>query len=835
METNHQNLAPNGFRYQKLLHRDALRLLKLLPAPPHQMEVDAELIHVYDNPGGKIEEYEAVSWCWGTEKKDRQLHIRLGDRAYPLPIPANLEAALRALRYENAARYLWIDYICIDQGNTKERNEQVPKLNEIYGRATNVCIWLGEGNEESQKALHFIRTEVLSLWDFDTLCGKLEHADHWLALINLMKRPWFSRRWVVQEISLAKSGILYCGRDWIDWQDFADAVSLFVEVESAGHRLSEVMQRNPQFNHIRNFFGEVPGLGAALLVDATSNLFRPTKNRKRVPISSLENLVSHLAVFETSEERDTIYSLLAISKDTSPDTETSSDMYIPGNPAVQAKLRAWIRRNRQKELYRVDYDRPVIDVFKDFVAFSIRKCDRYHALDILCRPWAPPIKVRRPQAAATATTTNASQPFDDRQVTEAEDVDDFQNMPSWMCSREGAALAMREHPDKQAGARMERQNGDPLVGLPSPSQRNYSAAGDRRIDLAKLKFQKRSSHYSMFVEGFELDEIHELGDPALLGNIPKAWLTMGGWRPRGSIYPPDDFWRTLVADRGPSGRNPPSFYPRACRESFRKSGIALDTTQFIEESRSSVVAEFFRRVQRVIWNRRLIRTKENHLGLAHGDAIVGDKICILYGCSVPVILRKLPLDPETMEREAQENQEAEKKETHEAAQVLLKVLRKLVTKRKRKEEDARRKHPRAPNIPQPPKISRKRARPTSSTAPGSSSEPSTPTTKRAKRSVSGQQNQTSSVRATRSSGPRSPLDEANASHATSAVASDARGIPNGSQSTSATAQSSSTARRMPRSHYWKVIGECYVHNMRNGEAIDLQGERQIPPQIFELR
>lgn len=825
MDTNQQNSDPNVFRYRKLLHRDALRLLKLLPAPTHQ-DIDAELIHIHDHPNRIQEDYEAVSWCWGTEKKDRLLRIREGDRAQHFPITANLEAALRALRYENTARYLWIDFICINQRNTQERNEQVPKMNEIYGKATKVCVWLGESTEESQKAIQFIRTEVLSLWDFDTLCGKLEHADHWLALINLMKRPWFSRRWVVQEISLAESGTLYCGRDWIDWKDFADAVSLFVEVESAGHRLSEVMQRNPQFHHIRNFFGEVPGLGAALLVDATSNLFRPTKNRKRVPISSLENLVSHLAVFETSEERDIIYSLLAISKDTSPDAEAPQDADLQGNPEVLAKLRAWGRRSMQKELYRVDYDRPVIDVYKDFVAFSIRKCDPFRALDILCRPWAPPIRVQRPEAEAPSTTNHTTQPLDDRQAINDERVDSFETMPSWMCSREGAALAMREHPDKKAGARMERQNGDPLVGLPSPSPRNYSAAGDRRINLAKLKFQKRPSHYSMFVEGFELDEILELGDPALLGNIPKAWLTLGGWRQR-AVYPPDAFWRTLVADRGPSGRNPPSFYPRACRESFHKAGIALDTTQFIEESRSSVVAEFFRRVQRVIWNRRLLRTSKNHLGLGHADAKIGDKICILYGCSVPVILRRMPLDLEVMEREAQENLEAEEKEMREAAQLILKKLRKLVAKRKR--------HSSASNPQQPRKASGKRTRHISTSAPESSSMPSTPTGKRPKRSVSDQQHRTSSIPATRSRGQIPPMNEANAVHTNSTAPPSAQGDPNERQSRSTTAHSSSTTRRVPRNHYWKVIGECYVHNMMNGEAIDLQGERQIPPQTFELR
>lgn len=48
-----------------------------------------------------------------------------------------------------------------------------------------------------------------------------------------MQRPWFSRRWVVQEIALARSATIYCGNDKIPWTNSAVAVELFVEVETA--------------------------------------------------------------------------------------------------------------------------------------------------------------------------------------------------------------------------------------------------------------------------------------------------------------------------------------------------------------------------------------------------------------------------------------------------------------------------------------------------------------------------------------------------------------------------------------------------------------------------
>jgi hypothetical protein len=42
----------------------------------------------------------------------------------------------------------------------------------------------------------------------------------------------------------------------------------------------------------------------------------------------------------------------------------------------------------------------------------------------------------------------------------------------------------------------------------------------------------------------------------------------------------------------------------------------------------------------VIWNRALIRTEKGNLGLASNKVRVGDMVCILYGCTVLIILRK---------------------------------------------------------------------------------------------------------------------------------------------------------------------------------------------------
>jgi hypothetical protein len=50
--------------------------------------------------------------------------------------------------------------------------------------------------------------------------------------------------------------------------------------------------------------------------------------------------------------------------------------------------------------------------------------------------------------------------------------------------------------------------------------------------------------------------------------------------------------------------------------------------------------EFLKRVQAVTWNRRLIRLEGDSLGLVLEQIEKQDRICILFGCDVSVVLRR---------------------------------------------------------------------------------------------------------------------------------------------------------------------------------------------------
>ena len=68
----------------------------------------------------------------------------------------------------------------------------------------------------------------------------------------------------------------------------------------------------------------------------------------------------------------------------------------------------------------------------------------------------------------------------------------------------------------------------------------------------------------------------------------------------------------------------------------------INTNALINHQKSSsIMVEFLKRVQSVVTNRKfLLSAEKGYFGLAPKEAKKSDIICILYGLSVPVILRE---------------------------------------------------------------------------------------------------------------------------------------------------------------------------------------------------
>ncbi|GAB7333544.1 hypothetical protein MBLNU13_g05120t1 [Cladosporium sp. NU13] len=88
--------------------------------------------------------YLALSYCQQPESGIVNIDVR-GSVNGLFPVSRDLSAATRAATFHHHRRsgWLWIDALCIDQSSNDEKNDQVPRMGDIYKMAYAAFIWLG--------------------------------------------------------------------------------------------------------------------------------------------------------------------------------------------------------------------------------------------------------------------------------------------------------------------------------------------------------------------------------------------------------------------------------------------------------------------------------------------------------------------------------------------------------------------------------------------------------------------------------------------------------------------------------------------------------------------
>lgn len=183
-------------------------------------------------------DYAALSYTWGLTSPETDRKIILNDKF--VTVGKNLEIVLRALsvaqEFKNGFK-LWVDALCINQVDDIERGCQVARMRDIYGDAYSVIAWLGEEENGSNEAIRL-------LYDLlDASKGnlgpemevKLQSEPQylrtgWMALNQLMRREYWYRLWIIQEVVLGASGtIIRCGNMSIDWESFCHAIGFLYD------------------------------------------------------------------------------------------------------------------------------------------------------------------------------------------------------------------------------------------------------------------------------------------------------------------------------------------------------------------------------------------------------------------------------------------------------------------------------------------------------------------------------------------------------------------------------------------------------------------------------
>jgi hypothetical protein len=272
------------------------RLLKLEPGTfdsPISISLEHRILSESSNT------YEALSYAWGTSPERKT--IRCGDGK--LDITVNLFDALRRLRFITMTRVLWIDAICINQEDLDERSSQVPLMRYIYPQASQVIVWVGEQDDTSRLAMStleewssFVTEDIFSKphirQEFQTRFGPRHHYESALiAISSFLQRPWFSRSWTLQEITLCQNATILCGEVEMLWISLYRAFVVAVQAN-----LDPFFVDDPQI---------FPNCVRVMILNWSGR-------NDGVPPEPLPQILSVSYQFETSDPRDKIYSLLSL-------------------------------------------------------------------------------------------------------------------------------------------------------------------------------------------------------------------------------------------------------------------------------------------------------------------------------------------------------------------------------------------------------------------------------------------------------------------------------------------------------------------------------------------
>ena len=247
--------------------------------------------------------YEALSYAWGSTETPVDIQVGLSTIA----VTENLAEALPYLRYKDRPRILWIDAICVNQQDLKERGHQVKRMADLYRLADRVVVWLGPEKNNSGwgiRILDHLSSQIkVDFNTFEMKPASNEAEPHWsnrsrilpygdaelLAVNDVLSHPWFERLWVQQEIRLANpNAIFLCGWDMIAWQSLRQAILCLYAKELK------------------------PKSAVSRLSDRLAIIEPLTNDEKRFSLNDIMEMTLNCKYFDT---RDRIYAVLSLLDD----------------------------------------------------------------------------------------------------------------------------------------------------------------------------------------------------------------------------------------------------------------------------------------------------------------------------------------------------------------------------------------------------------------------------------------------------------------------------------------------------------------------------------------
>jgi hypothetical protein len=298
-------------------------------------------------------------------------------------ITSNLEAALQQLRLVDEPRVLWIDAICINQDDVHERSRQVWIMQEIYAKARQVIVWLGPEREDDNRAfasLESLRSQLdgqenswflVGLGWWRARSGKIFSGGAHRSMVSdveyehlttLLRRDWFRRTWVIQEVASSQSAVFLCGRQCMSWEVLANV-----------------------YMRLGDYFLPVSQMGGKDAHHSLENITAIERLRRSNsgPLSmSLFHILLATSFSKCQDQRDKIFAVMGLAKD-------------------------WV----EKGVLIPDYSIKQEDVLKTFIDFAVIDSNHHKSLRTLSCPSGPSVASKLPSWVPDWRTIGNVHPF----------------------------------------------------------------------------------------------------------------------------------------------------------------------------------------------------------------------------------------------------------------------------------------------------------------------------------------------------------------------------------------------------------------------------------------
>ncbi|KAK5735548.1 hypothetical protein LTR17_008081 [Elasticomyces elasticus] len=229
---------------------DCTRQIRLIVLDPGtkaaSISFSFQFANIYTEDSSQHTSWEAISYRWAEDPG--QLHnVHVGNETWQ--IDDNIFRMLNDLRLADQERRLWIDALCINQGDEREKAEQVQLMRNVYEQARQVIIWLGCKDQQVEAAavisaarwaeqkcgLAYTLPTDRPLWQVFIA----ENPDiPWNGPFHeILQNPWFTRMWVVQEAVLARNLVVLMHDCVILWDAFASAALRFMSIIPASEAI----------------------------------------------------------------------------------------------------------------------------------------------------------------------------------------------------------------------------------------------------------------------------------------------------------------------------------------------------------------------------------------------------------------------------------------------------------------------------------------------------------------------------------------------------------------------------------------------------------------------